>query len=113
MKGSKTRQVFNSLNLLEKVVLPEETVWENGRSLQVIPEQSYEYNKAGHKIAEIISLPNGKKQRIDFDVDGLGRVIKETSLNTFRFSLFYSCFLSIPLYFVLPFIAQPLEIALS
>lgn len=36
-----------------------------------------------------------------------------SSLNTFRFSLFYSCFLSIPLYFVLPFIAQPLEIALS
>ncbi|HOJ78308.1 MAG TPA: hypothetical protein PL158_09440, partial [Bacillota bacterium] len=77
-KQGVTVKTYNELNLLTKVELPAETVWEDDKEVTVVPYQRFEYNKVGGKVAEYINTAKGE-QPISYGLDGLGRVISVTT----------------------------------
>ncbi|MCK5094336.1 MAG: RHS repeat protein, partial [Spirochaetes bacterium] len=74
--GRITTYHYDVLNRLEKIEYPEETFWEDGYEASVSPYIRYEYNGAGYRTAEIVSMPGGRERVTGFEVDGLGRVIR-------------------------------------
>ena len=74
-RTSITRKTYNSLNQLVRIDLPEESFWVDNREVSLVPYQRFEYNKAGHKIADVTGS-QGQERIISYVVDGLGRTIK-------------------------------------
>src|SRR5690554_2377543 len=81
-KDSKSINRYNSVNLLDKTILPTETFWENGQEVEVTPDQRFVYNKAGQKVKEIISMPGDQEHETSYDLDNLARVIRTTTTYT-------------------------------